>query len=160
MSENLNLKNAKTIWGIKLIFCLHWSYKKYAILNYVHKRLLASQFAGRFNFDLFDLLILIPGLHCYVVLVKVVVKVYLHEGCDIGLLFMLCLRVSTPRRYFVIVYHVVRKNGWEGWKNKNRVVLNVHDFTCCHDQWIFVFFLWFVNLLWAKCYLLDCILKY
>ena len=31
----LNLKNSKTIWGIKLSFCFHWSYKKYyAILVY------------------------------------------------------------------------------------------------------------------------------
>ena len=30
---------------------------------------LANQFAGVFSFDLFDLLILIPGLHCYIVLV-------------------------------------------------------------------------------------------
>ena len=28
LSDVLNLKNLKTIWGIKLIFCLHWSYKK------------------------------------------------------------------------------------------------------------------------------------
>ena len=27
LSDVLNLKNVKTIWGIKLIFCLHWSYK-------------------------------------------------------------------------------------------------------------------------------------
>ena len=33
------------------------------------KILLANHFAGFFNFDLFDLLILIPGIHCYIVLV-------------------------------------------------------------------------------------------
>ena len=27
LSDVLNLKNLKTIWGIKLIFCLCWSYK-------------------------------------------------------------------------------------------------------------------------------------
>ena len=27
LSDVLNLKNLKTIWGIKLIFCFHWSYK-------------------------------------------------------------------------------------------------------------------------------------
>ena len=31
------------------------------------KILLANQFAGFFTFDLFDLLILIPGVHCYIV---------------------------------------------------------------------------------------------
>ena len=37
-SDVLNLKNLKTIWGIKLIVCFHWSYKKYhAILGYVAK---------------------------------------------------------------------------------------------------------------------------
>ena len=34
-----------------------------------HKILLPSQFAGFFTFDLFDLLILILGVHCYIVLV-------------------------------------------------------------------------------------------
>ena len=34
-SDVLNLKHLKTIWGIKLIFCFHWSYKKYhTILGY------------------------------------------------------------------------------------------------------------------------------
>ena len=33
------------------------------------KRLLANQFAGFFTFHLCDLLILIPGGHCYIVLV-------------------------------------------------------------------------------------------
>ena len=37
LSDVLNLKNLKTIWGIKLIFCFHWSYKKYAILGYAAK---------------------------------------------------------------------------------------------------------------------------
>ena len=35
------------------------------------KILLANQFAGFFTFDLFDLLILILGIHCYIVLVMV-----------------------------------------------------------------------------------------
>ena len=33
------------------------------------KILLANQFTGFFTFDLFDLLILLPGVHCYIVLV-------------------------------------------------------------------------------------------
>ena len=38
LSDVLNLKNLKTMWGIKLIFCFHWSYKKYhAILGYTAK---------------------------------------------------------------------------------------------------------------------------
>ena len=35
------------------------------------KILLASQFSGFFTFDLFDLLILVPGVHCYIILVLI-----------------------------------------------------------------------------------------
>ena len=37
LSDVLNLKKLKTIWGFKLIVCLHWSYKKYAISGYAAK---------------------------------------------------------------------------------------------------------------------------
>ena len=38
LSDDLTLKILKTIWGIKLIFCFHWSYKKYhTILGYAAK---------------------------------------------------------------------------------------------------------------------------
>ena len=38
LSDVLNLKKLKTIWGINLIVCFHWSYKKYnAILGYAVK---------------------------------------------------------------------------------------------------------------------------
>ena len=38
LSDVLNLKNLKTIWGIKLVFCFHWSYKRYhTILGYAGK---------------------------------------------------------------------------------------------------------------------------
>ena len=38
LSDVLNLKKWKTIWGIKLIVCFRWSYKKYlAILGYAAK---------------------------------------------------------------------------------------------------------------------------
>ena len=69
LSDVLNLKNMKTVWGNKSIFCFHWSYKKYAILDYDPKILLANQFAGFFTFDLFELLILIPVVYCCIVLV-------------------------------------------------------------------------------------------
>ena len=73
----LNLKNSKTIWNFKLIFRFYWSYKKYhAILGYDPKILLANQFAGLFIFDLFDLLILILGVHCCIVLVFWDIKKY------------------------------------------------------------------------------------
>ena len=69
LSDVLNLKNSRTIWGIKLIFCFHWSYKKYhAIFGYDPKILLANQFAGFFTFNLFNLLNLIPGIQYYIVL--------------------------------------------------------------------------------------------
>ena len=40
------------------------------------KILLANQFAGFFTFDFFDLLILIPGVHCYILLVISLFLVY------------------------------------------------------------------------------------
>ena len=42
--------------------------KYHAILGYDPKILLANQFAGFFTFDLFDFSVLIPGVHCYIVL--------------------------------------------------------------------------------------------
>ena len=42
--------------------------QKYAILGYDPKILLANQLAGFFTFDLFDFSVLIPGVHCYIVL--------------------------------------------------------------------------------------------
>ena len=67
LSDVLNLKSSKTIWGIKLIFCLNWSQNKYhAILRYGPKILLANQFAAIFIFDN------IRVLYCDNVLVKLV----------------------------------------------------------------------------------------
>ena len=49
-------------------FFFHGGYKKYhAILGYGPKKLLAS------TFDLFDLSISIPGVHCYIVLICFVI---------------------------------------------------------------------------------------
>ena len=59
------LKKLKKDMSIKLIFCFHWNQKKYyAILVYDPKILLVNQFAGYFSFGLFDLLNIIPGVHC------------------------------------------------------------------------------------------------
>ena len=56
------LKKNRTRYEVsKLIFCFHWSQKKYAILRYDRKILLANPFVGPFSFDLFSLLNLIPG---------------------------------------------------------------------------------------------------
>ena len=50
-------------------FFHYWSDKKYlVILGYGLKNLLANQSAEFFTFDLFGMLILIPGVHCYIVL--------------------------------------------------------------------------------------------
>ena len=68
-SDVLNLKNSKTMWGTKLIFCYHWSYEKYANLGYGPQKFLADQFAEFFTFDVFNLLILVQRVHCYIVLV-------------------------------------------------------------------------------------------
>ena len=85
-SDILDLKSLKTIWGIKLMFWFRWSYKKYAI-ELCCKILLSNQFAGFFTFDLFDLLILIPGVHCYIVFISLAV-------CE----FVLKIIMMTPRR--------------------------------------------------------------
>ena len=53
-SDVLNLKNLKTKWDFKLIFCYH------STLGYEPKIIFANHFAGFFTFDLFDILILIP----------------------------------------------------------------------------------------------------
>ena len=63
LSDVLNLKKL-------LCFCLHWSYtKSHAILSYDLKALLANHFVEIFIFDLFALLILMLGVHCYSMLV-------------------------------------------------------------------------------------------
>ena len=68
LSDVLNLKSLKSIWDVKLISCFHCSYKKYDVLGYDPKILLDNQFAGVFTFDLFDLLILLLVVNCYIVL--------------------------------------------------------------------------------------------
>ena len=61
----------KTIWGIKLIFCFH--------------------FAGFFAFDLLDVLILILGAHCSIVLVSVAFIINVHPDIDgQSLVLVLC----------------------------------------------------------------------
>ena len=103
VSDVLDFKNWKTVWGIKMIFCFHLSYNKYAILGYHTKTvwgikfifyfcrsyrkiscyfrldpkiLLTNEFARFFIFDLLDLLILTSEVHCYIVLVSVVSIVF------------------------------------------------------------------------------------
>ena len=52
-------------------FFFHRNQKKYyPILDYDPKIPLDYQLARYFTFDLFDLLILIPGVHCYIVLAR------------------------------------------------------------------------------------------
>ena len=50
-------------------FLLLLKLQKICYFGLCHKILLANQFAGFFTFDLFFLLILIPGTHCYIVFV-------------------------------------------------------------------------------------------
>ena len=84
LSDVLNLKSLKIILRIKLIFCFHWSCRTYhAILGYDSKILLAYEFSEAFNVDLLDLLILIPEVHCYIVLVSFLSGEFLHyRGLD------------------------------------------------------------------------------
>ena len=50
-------------------FLLPLKLQKIYYFGLCRKILLANQFAGFSTFDLCDLLILIPGVHCYIVLV-------------------------------------------------------------------------------------------
>ena len=98
LSDVLNLKSLKNILRIKLIFCFHWSYRTYhAILGYDSKIFLAYEFSEFFNFDLLDLLILIPEVHCYIVLVSFLSGGFLHyRGLDkCGLTAQCCLQFFT-----------------------------------------------------------------
>ena len=52
-------------------FLLPLKLQKIYYFGLCRKILLANQFAGFFTFDLFDLLILILGIYCYIVLVMV-----------------------------------------------------------------------------------------
>ena len=58
LSNVLCLINLKTMWGVRLVFCFHWSYKTYAILGCDPKILLANQFAECFTFGF--LIIIMP----------------------------------------------------------------------------------------------------
>ena len=81
----LKLKKLKKDMSYQVDFCFHWNWKKYTILGYDPKILLANQFAGYFTFGLFDLLNLIPGVHCYIILVIVVfifISKYLHHSFE------------------------------------------------------------------------------
>ena len=44
--------------------------------------LLANQFSGFFTFDLFNLLILMPAVHCYIVLVLYKIEDYTLVSCN------------------------------------------------------------------------------
>ena len=65
LSDILNLKNLKTIWGIKLILCFNWSHKD--MLYWVMPQNTLGQTVCRIFYFYFYLLILIPGIHCYIV---------------------------------------------------------------------------------------------
>ena len=120
LTDILNLKNSKTIWGTKLIFCYLWSYTKYhAILGYDPQKILANQFPGFFTFDLFDLLIWIQGVHCYIVLVLLVLCIYFNwrkmfcgqnlSKSKNGLFnlksFKLNVKILKPLLIFILSYH-------------------------------------------------------
>ena len=67
LSDILNFKNLKIIWGIKLIFCFRWSYKN--MLFWVMPKNTLGQSVCRIFHFYFYLLILIPGIHCSIVFV-------------------------------------------------------------------------------------------
>ena len=55
-------------------FLLPFKLQKNEILGYDSKIILDNYFAGFITFDLVDLLILIPGVHCCIVLVILMIK--------------------------------------------------------------------------------------
>ena len=64
------LKKLENYMRYQVDFLLPLKLKKISYyFGLCQKILLANQFAGFFTFDLFDLLILILGVHCYIVLV-------------------------------------------------------------------------------------------
>ena len=85
LSDILNLKNLKTVWGIKLIFCFHWSYKN--VLFWVMPQNTLGQLVRKIFYFYFDLLILILGVYCYIVFVGSAI-------CEL----VLKLTMVTPRR--------------------------------------------------------------
>ena len=66
------LKKLKNYMRYQVEFLLPLKLQKIYYFGLCRKILLANHFAGFFTFDLFDLLILIPGVHCYIVLVNLV----------------------------------------------------------------------------------------
>ena len=66
----VKLKKLRNYMRYQIYFLLPLKLQKISsCFGLCRKILLANQFAGFFTIDLFDLLILIPGLHCYIVLV-------------------------------------------------------------------------------------------
>ena len=127
--DALNLKDSKNIWGIKLIFCFYWSYKTYhAILGYDPKILSANQFAGYFTFDLFDLLILLTGVHCYIILNWHVIKEeiafdhYLYEKYNFCFQYMYSVNLPGIRAYFRKAGHAC------GMNKKGHILVNFGKF--------------------------------
>ena len=68
-------------------FLLPLKLQKICYFRLCCKILLANQFAEYFTFDLIDLLILMPGVHCYIVFVGSAI-------CEL----VLKLTMMTPRR--------------------------------------------------------------
>ena len=61
------LKKLKNYVRYQVDFLLPLKLQKMCYFGLCHKILLANQFAGLFTFDFFNLLILIPEVHCYIV---------------------------------------------------------------------------------------------
>ena len=99
------------------IFGFHWNYKKYhAILGYAAKYSWPINLQDFFTSGLFDLLILIPGVHCYIVLVS------WH--------FVFCLFVFfTSLEFFVVVSNQVSWVTAYWILSSNKVKLDIKVFS-------------------------------
>ena len=72
------LKKLKNYMGYQVDFLLPLKLQKISYyFGLCWKMLLANQFVGFFTFDLFDLLTLVPGVHCYIVLFSFLTKLSL-----------------------------------------------------------------------------------
>ena len=95
LPDILNLKNWKTIWDVKLIFCFHWSYKN--MLFKVMPQNTLGQSVCRILYFYFDLVILLLGVHCYILFVGWAI-------CELVLKLTMVTRRSVIELEFCINY--------------------------------------------------------
>ena len=69
LSDVLNLKKAENYMSCQVDLFLPLKLQKISCYFGLPRKLLVNQFPVFFTFDLFDLLILVQGVHCYIAVV-------------------------------------------------------------------------------------------